>query len=132
MRVPSLAFALVLILSAGAPALADSPMAVAPADRHFGPAKMSFLDVRSSIDALSTRADEHPADARELYHEAVLVDDALHDWQAHYPRDPWIPAYVYTLAQVYGKLDARSRRDRTLDWLVRAYPNSEFAELPRD
>ncbi len=68
-------------------------------------------------------------------HQAELLDDALHDWQSHYPGDPWIPAYVYTLAQIYGKLDApqaRTRRGVTLDWLVQTYPSSEFAQLPRD
>ncbi|MBV8643428.1 MAG: hypothetical protein JO225_05875, partial [Candidatus Eremiobacteraeota bacterium] len=70
-----------------------------------------------------------------IYDKAVLVEDALHDWQRHFPRDPWIPKYTYSLAQLYGKLDmedARVRKNDTLDWLIATYPESEYAQLPRE
>lgn len=41
---------------------------LAPADEYFGRMRMSILGSR-----------------------LALVDDALRDWRAHYPRDTWLP-----------------------------------------
>ncbi|HEX3464137.1 MAG TPA: hypothetical protein VHS78_08840 [Candidatus Elarobacter sp.] len=127
--------ALALALPFAAPAFAQPVANLAPADRYFGRLKMSILGVRNSIKDLADRADAHPEDAEHIYDKAVLVEDALHDWQKHFPRDPWIPKYAYSLAQLYGKLDlddARVRKNDTLDWLIATYPESEYAMLPRD
>ncbi len=126
--------ALMLALSFTAPAFAENMSSLAPADRYFGRLKMSILGVRNQLRDLSIRADLHPEDADHIFDKAVLVEDALRDWQAHFPRDPWIPKYTYSLAQLYGKLgsdDARTRRDETLDWLAATYPESEYAGLTR-
>ncbi len=128
-------FALALAVSFAAPAFAEPSSNLAPADRYFGRLKMSILGVRNSIKDLAIRADAHPEDAEHIFDKAVLVEDALRDWHAHFPRDPWIPRYAYSLAQLYGKLDmddARTRRNDTLDWLAVTFPGSEYAQLPRD
>jgi hypothetical protein len=129
-------FALLIAASFAVPAVAADPMAnLAPADRYFGRLKMSILGVRNAIKDLSERAAARPEEAEHIYDKAVLVEDALRDWQAHFPRDPWIPKYAYSLAQLYGKLDfddARVRRNDTLDWLNATYPESQYAQLPRD
>jgi hypothetical protein len=128
-------FALALALSCVAPTIAAPTANLAPADRYFGRLKMSILGVRNSIKDLAERAVAHPEDAEHIYDKAVLVEDALRDWHAHFPRDPWIPKFTYSLAQLYGKLDmddARVRRNDTLDWLVATFPESEYALLPRD
>ena len=122
-----------LALACVAPAFA-STTPLAPADRYFGRLKMSILGMRNALKELSVRADVHPEDAERIYDKTVLVEDALHDWQSHFPRDPWIPKYAYSLAQLYGKLDvddARVRKNDTLDWLIATYPESEYAQLPR-
>jgi hypothetical protein len=127
--------ALVLALSFAAPVFAGPTTNLAPADRYFGRLKMSILGVRNSLKDLSARADAHPEDAEHIFDKAVLVEDALRDWHAHFPLDPWIPKFAYSLAQLYGKLDsddARVRRNDTLDWLVATFPESEYAMLPRD
>jgi hypothetical protein len=127
--------ALLLLLSFAAPAFAEPSANLAPADRYFGRLKMSILGVRNSIKDLAARADAHPEDAEHIYDKAVLVEDALRDWHKHFPRDPWIPKYAYSLAQLFGKLetdDARVRRNDTLDWLIATFPESEYAQLPRD
>ena len=127
--------ALALAVSFVAPVLAEPSSNLAPADRYFGRLKMSILGVRNSIKDLAARADTHPEDAEHIFDKAVLVEDALRDWHAHFPRDPWIPRYAYGLAQLYGKLDmddARVRRNDTLDWLAATFPASEYAQLPRD
>src|ERR1700684_3239916 len=127
--------ALTLAISFAAPAFADTTSNLAPADRYFGRLKMSILGVRNSIKDLAARADTHPEDAEHIFDKAVLVEDALRDWHAHFPRDPWIPRYAYSLAQLYGKLDmddARLRKNDMFEWLVATYPESEYAQLPRD
>lgn len=127
--------ALVLACSFAAPAFAEPAANLAPADRYFGRLKMSILGVRNSIKDLSARADMHPEDAEHIFDKAVLVEDALYDWHKHFPRDPWIPKYAYSLAQLFGKLDyddARVAKNDTLDWLIATFPESEYAQLPRD
>ena len=126
--------ALILAASFAAPALAVPISSLAPADRYFGRLKMSILGVRNSLHDLSARADASPGDAEHIFDIAVLVEDALRDWQSHFPRDPWIPKYAYALAQLYGKLDideARVRKNDTLDWLIASYPESDYAQQPR-
>ena len=126
--------ALLLTGSFVAPALAAPTASLAPADRYFGRLKMSILGVRNSLRDLAARADENPDQAEHIFDKAVLVEDALRDWQAHFPRDPWIPKYAYALAQLYDKLDmeeARARKNDTLDWLIACYPESEYAQQPR-
>jgi hypothetical protein len=126
--------ALLLATSFAAPALANPISNLAPADRYFGRLKMSILGVRNSLHDLSARADAEPEAAEHIFDKAVLVEDALRDWQAHFPRDPWIPKYAYALAELYGKLDmddAQTRKDETLDWLAASYPQSEYALQPR-
>ena len=127
--------ALLLAIPFAAPASAESSANLAPADHYFGRLKMSILGVRNGLKDLAARADAHPEDAEHVYDKAVLIEDALHDWQKHYPRDPWIPRYAYSLAQLYGKLDmddARVRKNDTLDWLIATYPESEYAQLARN
>ncbi|HYZ17510.1 MAG TPA: hypothetical protein VE591_13960 [Candidatus Acidoferrum sp.] len=132
------AFAIALAVSAGAitvPALAQPTAHLAPADRYFGRMKMSILGIRNALKDLSARADTYPEDAEHVFDKTVLVEDALHDWQAHFPADPWIPRYAFALAQLYGKLGfdaARTRRNEALDWLLATYPESEFSQIPRE
>ncbi len=131
----ALALALALPMCATvAPAFAQPSANLAPADRYFGRLKMSILGIRNQLKDLAERLDAKPEDAEHVYDKAVLVEDALHDWQKQFPRDPWIPKYGYALAQLYGKIatdDARVRRNDTLDWLIATYPESEYAQLPR-
>ncbi len=132
----ALAIALALPMCATvAPAFAQPMANLAPADRYFGRLKMSILGIRNQLKDLSERIDARPEDAEHVYDKAVLVEDALHDWQHQFPRDPWIPKYSYALAQLYGKVatdEARTRRSETLDWLIATYPASEYAQLPRE
>ncbi len=130
-----LALALALPVARRTPAFAQPSASLAPADRYFGRLKMSILGRAQPAQGPLGAADAQPDEAEHVYDKAVLVEDALHDWQKHFPRDPWIPKYSYALAQLYGKVatdDARVRRNDTLDWLIATYPSSEYAQLPRD
>ena len=121
-------------ISVAAPAFAQPITAVAPADRYFGRLQMSILGVRNSLRDLSQQLDAHPDNAAHVYDKAVFVDDALHDWAKKFPNDPWIPAFTYSLAELYRKIDtedARVRKNDTLDWLIVTYPASDYAKTAR-
>jgi cyanate lyase len=154
------ALVVVLFIAAAAPAVADqsalrttamastlasaAPSGIvhraarAPADEYFGQLKMSILGVRNVIYVVDYRAESATDDvARDLCHKLMLTEDALRDWQAKYPDDPWIPRFGYAMVRVYEKIDAALREESSNDasvhaidlagWLDRSYPNSVFA-----
>jgi hypothetical protein len=117
-----------------APAFARPTSELAPADRYFGQMQMSILGVRNSLHDLALRIDARPQEANEVYGKTVLVEDALRDWSQKFPNDPWIPKYLYSLAELYRKIDtedARVRKNDTLDWLIVSYPTSDYAKMGR-
>jgi len=117
-----------------APAFARPTSELAPADRYFGQMQMSILGVRNSLHDLALRIDARPGEANEVYGKTVLVEDALRDWSQKFPNDPWIPKYLYSLAELYRKIDtedARVRKNDTLDWLIVSYPASDYAKMGR-
>ena len=123
-----------IVVSAAAPALAQPTTAVAPADRYFGRLQMSILGVRNSLRDLAQRVDAHPEEGSQVYEKTVLVEDSLRDWSQKFPNDPWLPGFVYSLAELYRKIDtadARVRKNDTLDWLIASYPRSDYAKMGR-
>ena len=130
-----LAAALAVLCGAAAlPSLATTTSTLAPADRYFGRLHMSILCIRNSLNDLASFADAHPEEARHIFDKAVLVEDSLMNWASQFPRDPWIPKFTFSLAQLYGKLDmddARTRRTLMRDWLSGTYPESVYAQLTR-
>jgi cyanate lyase len=130
--------AMVPIFASAAPSSIVHRGAKAPADEYFGRLKMSILGVRNTINVVDYRADNATDDgARDLCHKLMLTEDALRDWQAKYPADPWIPRFGYALVKVYEKIDADLHEETANDasvhaidlggWLDRTYPGSEFA-----
>jgi hypothetical protein len=106
----------------------------APAERPFGRLKLTIVEVRRGLDGLTARAVAHPGEAPTVYARAVLLEDALRDWARHFPSDPWIPGCAFALAQLYGQLDlpdAETRKNDALDWLIAAYPRSDYAQMGR-
>jgi hypothetical protein len=117
-----------------AQAFAHPTSALAPADRYFGQLQMSILGVRNSLHDLSLRIAARPEEASQVYGKTVLVEDALRDWSQKFPNDPWIPKYLYSLAELYRTIDtedARVRKNDTLDWLIASYPTSDYAKMGR-
>lgn len=124
----------VCLLSPSTVLAAGVPAAGAPAERPFGRLKLTIVEVRRGLDGLTARAAAHPADAPAVYARAVLLEDALRDWARHFPGDPWIPGCAFALAQLYGQLDlpdAGTRKNEALDWLIAAYPRSDYARMGR-
>jgi len=117
-----------------APAFARPVSELAPADRYFGQLQMSILGVRNSLRDLRLRIDVRPEEASQVYGKTLLVENALRDWSQKFPNDPWIPRYLYSLAELYRKIDtedARVRKNDTLDWLITSYPASDYAKMGR-
>ena len=83
-------------------AQAASTSALAPADEYFGQLKMSVLGIRNELNTLERRAVSERGNAPALAGKLAMVDDALRDWQRHYPRDTWLPRFQAQRARVAG------------------------------
>lgn len=94
---------------------------MAPADEYFGQARMSVLAIRNEIAILDRRAAEDPGARAAIVPRAAMVEAAMRDWAAQFPRDPWLPRFRLSLARVYGRLAAgrRSQLGPVLDVLTR-------------
>ncbi|HEY0614385.1 MAG TPA: hypothetical protein VGC96_07075 [Candidatus Elarobacter sp.] len=88
-------FALVAMLAACvAPALqASAHGALAPADEYFGQLKMSVLGIRNELNTLERRCAGGDGNVAAMNGKLAMVDDAMRDWRAHYPRDTWLPRF---------------------------------------
>ena len=92
---------LALLLAFAAPAANAAPMHdLAPADEYFGRLKMSVLGIRNALDGLERRASNGDRNVPAMAGQLAMVDDAMHDWRAHYPRDTWLPRFEAARARV--------------------------------
>lgn len=89
----AISLAAALVLGAASVAQAAGIHDLAPADEYFGRMRMSVLGIRNALDTLERRAAGHDARIASLTGQLALIDDALNDWRAHYPRDTWLPRF---------------------------------------
>jgi hypothetical protein len=91
--------------------------ALAPADEYFGRLKLSPFGIRHKV--FSLKDDLHHARARPdaIEHDAELVEDALRDWTARFPHDPWIAATAWNLATLYEELPGPGAQGRAVNAL---------------
>lgn len=97
---------------------------VAPADEYFGKLKLSILGIRNTIRDMGYKVDANPEHKMAL-NAVALTEDAMHDWEAKYPKDSWIPPAILSLERLYAKVDsdeARAHAKFAMVWLVRDYP----------
>ena len=87
-------------------ALAKYPTRVAPADEYFGRLKMSILGIRNQLRDLEAKAYYRTSNRGALIGEATFIEDAMRDWSAKYPADPWIPGFRHRLQRVYVRIAA--------------------------
>ena len=109
--------------------------AVAPADEYFGKLKMSVLGMRNTMSDLSKRLDASPEKGESIFANTDYLEDAMHDWQKKYPKDSWLPRYVFNLAHLYSKVasdEGRVRAKKTMSWLVAEFPKSDQAKTGRE
>ena len=98
---------------------------LAPADEYFGRMKMSVLGIRNALDGLERRASGGDRNVASMSGQLALVEDAMHDWRVHYPRDTWLPRFDAKRARVASliALDAAQSRQfvPSADAIVRTW-----------
>jgi len=128
-----------LALAAPQPAFSATQVAmarftsrVAPADEYFGRLKMSILGIRNELRDLDQRLTYSPDRGADVMGTALFVENAIHDWEAKYPADPWLARSVYQLTHLYARIhtpDAHARAVSALHWLVTRYHSSPFCSV---
>lgn len=100
----------------------------APADEYFGRFKESILGIRNHLNDFERKRDV------ELVRDNAVrgidnVEDAIEDWQAHYPRDPWLPRFLNRVVRLYARCHDLANRNatRALSLLHRDYAASTYA-----
>jgi hypothetical protein len=73
---------------------------LAPADQYFGRLKMSVLGIRNELVTLERRVENGDRNFAAMSGKLAMVDDAMRDWRARYPRDTWLPRYEAQRARV--------------------------------
>jgi len=119
-------------LSATHVAMARFTSRVAPADEYFGRLKMSILGIRNELRDLDQRLTYSPAAGPAALGTAAFVEDAIRDWEAKYPADPWLARSVYQLTHVYAEIhtaDGHVKAVSALHWLVSRYHSSPFCNV---
>jgi len=90
---------------------------------------MSVLGIHNELIRLTDDVARDPARAGSIYNLAALLENSMHDWENHYPRDPWLARHIYGLECMYariptttGHLDAR----RISHWLSAKYRSTRY------
>jgi hypothetical protein len=100
LRVTRLAALAAMIVCFAAPAHAATMRDLAPADEYFGQLRMSVLGIRNELNGLERRAASGERNVAAMTGKLALVDDAMRDWRARYPRDTWLPRFASQRARV--------------------------------
>lgn len=102
--------------------------ALAPADEYFGRLKLSPFGIRHKIFSLKDDLHHARANPDSIQHDALLTEDALHDWFTHYPADPWLPATAWNLATLYEELPGTAAQSYAIAELH--FVQDSFSETP--
>jgi hypothetical protein len=95
---------------------------LAPADEYFGRMKMSVLGIRNALDGLERRAAGRDRNVAAMSGQLALVEDAMHDWRVHYPRDTWLPRFEAKRSRVASLIAlGAAQSGRSADPVVRAW-----------
>lgn len=108
------------VAASAATSLAD----LAPADEYFGHMKMSVLGITNAIRDARARLD-HGDNPEAVITGLSWTEDAIRDWEQHFPRDPWIPKSLSNLQHVYERVSSPHGLDamrRIGGWLDRDFP----------
>jgi hypothetical protein len=91
---------MIAIACGGTSAHAATMRDLAPADEYFGQLRMSVLGIRNELNTLERRATSGDRNVASMTGKLALVDDAMRDWRARYPRDTWLPRFSSQRARV--------------------------------
>lgn len=114
------------------PVLAASTSA--PADEYFGRYHLSILGIRNALSDMTNQAHGHPEKASAYLNSAELTEDAIHQWQARYPQDSWLPKIVFSLERLYvsiGTQDSAEHAVQTAAWLDKSFAQTQYAHMGR-
>lgn len=107
--------------------------AMAPADRYFGPLKMSILGIDNAMRLVERRI--HGGDLSDsTLSSLTFVKVAIRDCERQFPRDPWLSRAVFALHRISTEFAGRRARvlaKETATWLSSRYADSREAELLR-
>lgn len=104
--------------------------ALAPADEYFGRQKLSPLGIRHEIYTLKDDLHHARQQPGSIQNKANLVEDAVDDWVARFPQDPWIPSAAWQLATLFEELpgiDAHEHAIVVLELVKDKFPQTTFA-----
>jgi hypothetical protein len=92
-----------ILLALAAPAAAQDLSQLAPADEYFGRFQLSVLGIANVIRDAEAKLDAGGDAADVIEGPLAFASDALADWEARYPRDPWIVKDKLALDHAYRK-----------------------------
>jgi hypothetical protein len=120
----ALACAALVILPCSSLAFADIHDS-APADEYFGPFKESILEIKNRLSAFEREADSELLISGRI-RDIDNVENAIEDWDRHYPRDPWLAGFIDRMLHVYGRAHALGTlgANHCLDMLEVGFPHS--------
>lgn len=113
-----------------APAAGWSATTPAPADEYFGRMKMSVLGIHNELARLTDEVQRDPNHPERVSNLATLVEGSIHDWERHYPHDPWLARHIYGLGQMYAQMRTREGHVcalRVLKWVITKYRSTHYA-----
>lgn len=112
-----------------APPAGTSATGPAPADEYFGKLEMSVLGIHNELVRLTDEVQSDPAHSARVLNLAALLENSMHDWEHHYPRDPWLARHIFGLEQMYAHIPTREGQlcaRRVLNWLTAKYRSTRY------
>ncbi len=106
----------------------------APLDEYFGKQKMSALGIRMRIGDLGRRLHAHTLADADALHDALILEDSYHAWDARYPRDGWLAPTAFHLEQLYAEVqlsDGRTHAIAMLHYIAGRFGSTKYGHLSR-
>lgn len=92
--------------------------------------KMSVLGITNAVRGALVRLD-HGDDPEAVIGGLTSTEDAIRDWEKHFPRDPWIPKTLGNLRAVYERIASPHGLDalhRIATWMDQDFPSVTAVE----
>jgi hypothetical protein len=103
----------------------------APADQYFGRMKLSFLGINNTFRDATITSGDHTVDPA-IVSKVGIADEALRDWESHFPHDPQLARTYFLAIRANGKIWLKPNQEAAWDYMnriTRLFPTSYFARL---
>jgi hypothetical protein len=100
----------------------ESRSRLAPADEYFGRLRMSPLEITNRINDAERRG--------ASYRGLMTTQDAIEDWTAKYPDDPWIAPREYRMSRLFTHLhsaDGNAEAGHCRAFLRAHFPGTRYS-----